>query len=634
MSIVFKDRLDAGVVICDGAMGTYLNQKGISYDRCLDELNLSLPDKVSEVHREYIDAGADIIETNTFGANRFRLSAHGIERKVREINIAGAKIARDAREISGVETFVGGSIGPIGKPLEPIGKISFNDARAAFEEQAGALLEGGVDLFVIETISSLDEMDAAVEAVRGLTDLPIIAQMTFTAEGSTYLGHTPADMVARLLPLKIDVIGANCSVGPQKMLEVIEQLSELGVNYISAQPNAGLPRYHGGRFIYLSAPDYFADYAKSYVKAGARIVGGCCGTTPEHIAAVSKALRGANVRRSASVIRVKSRQEPRSVEPVGGAVTRFYEKLKRDFVVSVELDPPKGTNPAKLIQAATKIKAAGADAVNVADSPMARVRMSCMALAYLVHSTVDIDIVLHYTTRDRNLMGLQADLIGANAIGIHNILALTGDPPSIGDYPQATAVYDVDSIGLIQIISRLNSGTDLAGNSIGKPTTFSIGFGANPTAPNLDFEISRIKQKLASGGQYIMTQPLYELDPLLRFLEIAKPDVPILLGILPLVSFKHAQFLHNEVPGISVPEKIRLAMEKAGDKSAQVGGELAAEFIEKARSFVTGIYLMPSFGRFETCIDIVGALKGGKTNSGTRNESVENPQEDSTTHIT
>ncbi|OGC90968.1 MAG: bifunctional homocysteine S-methyltransferase/methylenetetrahydrofolate reductase [candidate division Zixibacteria bacterium RBG_16_53_22] len=609
MAINFKAKLDGGIIICDGAMGTYLNQKGISYDRCLDELDMSMPKLVGEIHREYIHAGADMIETNTFGANRFRLALHGLENNVRDINIAGAKIAREAREISGVDIIVAGSIGPIGKPLEPIGKVKFNEARDAFAEQAGALLEGGVDLFLIETISSLDEMLAAVEGVRGISDLPLVAQMTFTAEGTTYLGHTPADMVSRLMPLGINVIGANCSVGPQKMLEVVEQLSELGVEYISAQPNAGLPRYLGGRFIYLSSPDYFADYAKSFVKAGARIVGGCCGTTPDHIAAVVRAIRGSDIRRGPSVSRIEGRHEKKAQEPVGGALTRFYEKLKKDFVVSVEIDPPKGTNPAKLIEAAAKIKNAGADAVNVADSPMARVRMSCMALAYLINSAVDIDIVLHYTTRDRNLMGLQADLIGANAVGLRNILALTGDPPSIGDYPQATAVYDVDSVGLIQVISRLNSGTDLAGNSIGNPTAFSIGFGANPTAPNLDFEVSRIKLKLEAGGQYMMTQPLYELEPLLRFLDIVKPDVPILLGILPLVSFKHAQFLHNEVPGISVPESIRRAMEKAGDKSAKVGGELAAEFIEKARGFVTGIYLMPSFGRFETCIELVEVLK-------------------------
>lgn len=609
MAIDFKHKLDSGVLICDGAMGTYLNQKGVSYDRCFDELNISEPRLVGEVHREYIDAGAEILETNTFGGNRFRLASHGLEHLVREINLKGARIAREAGDISGVDILVAGSIGPIGKPLEPIGKIKFDDAKAAFAEQAGALLEGGIDLFIIETISSLDEIVAAVEAAKSISDLPIIAQMTFTAEGTTYFGHTPAEMVARLMPLKVDVIGANCSVGPQKMLDVIEQLSELGVAYISAQPNAGLPRYFGGRFIYLSSPGYFADYAKLFAKAGARIIGGCCGTTPDHIAAVAKVNKGANVKHHAIITRIKPRGEVKTIQPAGGATTRFYEKLKKDFVISVEIDPPKGTNPTKMIEAAAKIKVAGADSVNVADSPMARVRMSCLALAYLISSAVDIDIVLHFTTRDRNLMGLQADLIGANAVGIHNILALTGDPPSIGDYPQATAVFDVDSIGLVQIISRLNSGTDLAGNSIGKSTALSIGVGANPAAPDLDAEIRRLCQKLDAGAQYIMTQPMYEVDLLKRFRDKVRQNVPILLGVLPLVNFKHAQFLNNEVPGITIPRSAIDIMEKAGEKSAQVGGELAQRFIDETKSLVTGIYLMPSFGRFETCIDIVKGLK-------------------------
>jgi methionine synthase / methylenetetrahydrofolate reductase(NADPH) len=609
MAINLREKLDAGILICDGAMGTYLNQKGISYDRCFDELNISAPHLVGEVHREYIEAGAEIIETNTFGGNRYRLTTHGLEQSLRDINLKGARIAREAREVSGIDVLIAGSMGPLGKPLEPIGKIKPPDARSAFTEQAEALLEGGIDFFMIETISSLDEMEIAIEAIRVTCDLPIVAQMTFTAEGSTYFGHTPAEMVARLLPLKIDVIGANCSVGPQKMLDVIEQLSELGVGYISAQPNAGLPRYYGGRFVYLSSPDYFAESAISFVKAGALIVGGCCGTTPIHIAAVAKAIKGSVVHKKTSSVKVKGTGKIKAVEPVGGVKTRLYEKFTSGFVVSVEIDPPKGTNPAKLVEAASKILEAGADAVNVADSPMARVRMSCMALAYLIASSVDIDIVLHFTTRDRNLMGLQADLIGANAIGIHNILALTGDPPSIGDYPQATAVYDVDSIGLVRIISRLNSGVDLAGNSIGKPTALSIGVGVNPTSPNQDLELRRLAEKLDAGGQYIMTQPLYELDHLKNFMDSFKPDVPVILGVLPLVSFKHAQFLHNEVPGIKIPERTRSIMEKAGERSAQIGGELAAEFIERAKGYVTGIYLMPSFGRFETCIDLVRRLK-------------------------
>jgi methionine synthase I (cobalamin-dependent)/5,10-methylenetetrahydrofolate reductase len=606
----FKNRLDNGILVCDGAMGTYLNQKGISYDRSLDELSLSKPDLVGQIHREYIAAGAEIIETNTFGANRFRLAAQGLEDLVRDINIKAAKIAREAREISGVDVLVAGSMGPLGKPIEPLGRIGAAEAKEAFVEQAEALLEGGVDLLMIETISSLDEMAIAVGAVKAVTDLPTVAQMTFTTEGTTYFGTNPGEMAARLLPLDVDVIGTNCSVGPQKMLEVVEQLAELGVPYISAQPNAGLPRYFGGRFVYLSSPGYFAEYAKAFAKAGARLIGGCCGTTPEHVAALAESLKQSEVRRPRVTVRAKPEGPVTEIKPTGGVSTDFYQKLKKGFTISVEIDPPKGTNPAKMLEAAAGLKEAGADAVNIADSPMARVRMSCLSMAYLIMSSVDIDIILHYTTRDRNLMGLQSDLIGAHALGIRNILALTGDPPSIGDYPQATAVYDVDSTGLIKIISRLNSGVDFAGNSIGKPTAFSIGVAANPTSSDLDSEIRHLREKIAAGGQYIMTQPLYEMESLNRFLDkLDDPDIPILLGILPLVSYKHAQFLHNEMPGIEIPENVRSLMEKAGKHSARVGGEIAAEFIDKIKNLVSGIYIMPSFGRFETSIEIVRNLK-------------------------
>lgn len=611
MKIDFKRLLDTKVLVCDGAMGTYLNRKGISYEHCLDELCLSNPGLICDVHNEYIEAGADIIETNTFGANRFRLAGHGFDSRVREINIAGAKAAREAREISGRDILVAGSVGPLGKPIEPLGKITREQAREAFIEQIEALLEGGVDLIMIETISGLDEIVIAVEAARAVCSLPIVAQMTFTTEGTTYFGTTPSEMAARLLPLEVDVIGTNCSVGPQKVLEVVEQLSEMGIPRISAQPNAGLPRYYGGRFVYLSSPDYFAEYAGHFMKAGARIVGGCCGTTPEHIEAVAGAVRGSAVKEPPKIKAAIMPEAARVVAPAGGVPTPFLEKIRTRFSVSVEIDPPRGTNPANMLEAARRLREAGADAVNIADSPMARVRMSCLSLAYLIKSSVDIDIILHFTTRDRNLMGLQSDLIGANAMGIHNILALTGDPPSIGDYPQATAVYDVDSIGLIKIISRLNSGVDFAGNSIGKPTVFSIGVGADPTRADMDIEMSRLREKLDSGGQYIMTQPLYEIESLEKFLDLlGRDDVPVMLGILPLVSYKHAQYLHNEVPGIEIPDRIREMMEKAGENSASVGGEVAMEFIDKAKSLVSGIYLMPSFGRFETSIEIVRMVKG------------------------
>lgn len=602
----FRERLKAGIIICDGAMGTYLNQKGISYEHCFDELNLSRPDLILQIHQEYINAGAEIIETNTFGANMVRLSGYGFENKVREINIKAAKIAREARNITGQDVLIAGSIGPLGKQLQPYGKISRQEAFDIFSEQIEALLEGGVDLFMIETISNLEEMELAVSAVKRVTDLPLVCQMTYTAEGKTLLGNTPEEVVSRLAPLELDVIGANCSVGPQKMLEVIEVLAELGTGYISAQPNAGLPRLYAGRFVYFSSPDYFADYARKFVDAGATIVGGCCGTTPEHITAVSKILKDIHPIRKEQPVTSKVTVEAAKEEKIVEAVSPFMEKFSRKFVISVEIDPPKGTNPNKLIKVAGQLKEAGADAVNIADSPMARVRMSCLAMAYLIKQNVDIDIVLHFTTRDRNLMGLQSDLIGAHAVGIRDILALTGDPPSLGDYPNVTAVYDVDSIGLVSIISKLNSGYDFSGNSIGKPTRISIGIAANPMAPDYQLEMDRLERKVAAGGQYIFTQPMYDLDMINRFIdETSKFSLPIMLGILPLVSYKHAEFLHYEVPGIDVPEVIHQRMKKAGNKSAKEGELIAMEIIDKIKKSVSGLYLIPSFGKFETCLNIV-----------------------------
>ncbi|MCP4583399.1 MAG: bifunctional homocysteine S-methyltransferase/methylenetetrahydrofolate reductase [candidate division Zixibacteria bacterium] len=602
----FRERLKAGLIICDGAMGTYLNQKGISYEHCFDELNLSQPDLISEVHREYIDAGAEIIETNTFGANMIRLTGSGLADKVRELNIKAAKIAREARDICGQDTLIAGSIGPLGKHLQPYGKIEHKMAAEIYQEQIESLLEGGVDLFMPETMSNLVEMELIVTAIKKVSDLPIVAHMTYTAECKTLLGHSPEEVIARLAPLGVDVIGANCSVGPQKMLEVIEQLNELGTGYMSAQPNAGMPRLYGGRFVYFSSPDYFGGYSRKFADAGVTIIGGCCGTTPEHIKAVSKVLKDVHPIRKEQPTHTLIETKPIEVKPALESVSPFLEKLSNKFVISVELDPPKGTNPKKLIKVAGQLKEAGADAINIADSPMARVRMSCLALAYLIKQNVDIDIVLHFTTRDRNLMGLQSDLLGANAVGIRDILALTGDPPSVGDYPHATAVYDVDSIGLVSIISKLNSGFDFSGNSIGKPTSFSIGMAANPTAPDIKLEMDRLGCKIAAGGQYIFTQPMYDLDTINSFLDrVAKYSRPIMLGILPLVSYKHAEFMHHEVPGIEVPEYIRGRMRKAGDKSAAEGALISMELIDKIKKSVAGLYLMPSFGKFSTCHAIV-----------------------------
>lgn len=601
-------------MLCDGAMGTLLFARGVPYQHCFDEVNLSNPKLVQQIHQDYIQAGAEIIETNTFGANPMKLATHGLEGKTREINFRGAKIAREAREIVGKPTFVAGSIGPLGKPLAPIGKITKAEALDFFRQQAEALLEGGVDLFIVETMVNLEEMKQAVLAIKEICELPIVAQMTFTEEGKTIMGNTPEEVVGELESFQVDVIGANCSVGPVGIFEVVERILAKTKLKVSAQPNAGLPRLVDGRFIYFSTPEYFAEYAAKFAAAGVNIVGGCCGTTPHHIGAMCEALQTFRESRptgavSASTITVSIPKTDRVeiITPAPSEISEFARKLtENEFVVSVELDPPKGVNPEKLLEAAKAIKKAGADACNIGDSPMARVRMSCLALAYLIKEKVGLETVLHFTSRDRNLMGIQSDLVGAHALGIRNILCITGDPPSLGDYAHATAVYDVDSIGLAKIIAKLNQGTDVAGNSIGSPTSFFIGVGVNPGEENISREIDRFQQKIESGAQYTFTQILYDVRILERFLKlVGKIQIPIILGILPLHSYKHAEFLHNEVPGITIPEHLRERMRRAGEKGAQEGIKMAKEIFHQAKGMVDGVYLMPSYGRYQEVLEIV-----------------------------
>ncbi len=610
MSLSFLDRLNKGIILCDGAMGTELYARGIPYSHCFDELNLSNPKIVSTIHQDYIRAGAEIIETNTFGANLFKLSGFGLENKIRDINFKGARIAREAREIMGRPVFVAGSMGPLGKPLEPIGKISKKEAYMAFQKQAEGLLEGGVDLFIIETMVNLEEMKEAIAAVKSICQLPIIAQMTFTEDGKTVLGNSPGEIVTELENMKVDVIGANCSVGPIGIYDVLQIMVQKTKLKLSAQPNAGLPRLVDGRFIYLSSPEYFAEYALKFAQLGVSIIGGCCGTTPAHISAMAKALESATKNKtSVTVIEpvtVKEKETDKIIiTPT--EISEFAQKLKqKKFVISVELDPPKGTNPQKLLEGAAAIKKAGVDACNIGDSPMARVRMSCLALAYLIKEKVGLETVLHFTSRDRNLMGIQSDLVGAHALGVRNILCITGDPPSLGDYAHATAVYDVDSIGLVKIIARLNQGTDVAGNSIGNPTSFYIGVGVNPGDENLSREIDRFHQKLESGAQYVFTQILYDTKVLENFLKkVGRISVPLILGILPLHSYKHAEFLHNEVPGITIPDHLRERMRKAGEKGALEGIKMAKELFHEAKGMVQGVYLMPSYGRYQEVLEVV-----------------------------
>lgn len=606
---LFLERLKKGVLLCDGAMGTLLYTRGVSHYQCFDELNLSNPQVVQKVHQDYIKAGAEIIETNTFGANRFKLATHGFEEKVRDINLRGAKLAREAGEIEGKDIFVAGSMGPIGQRVHPFGEITLKQVREAFLEQVEGLLEGGVDLFIVETISDLREMREAVSAVRGICQLAIIASMTFGEDGKTLMGNTPEEVAEFLNKLDVEVVGANCSVGPLKMYEVIQTMKGKTDKFFSAQPNAGLPHFVEGRYIYLSSPEYMADYAEKFIRSGVNIVGGCCGTTPEHIKKMCQVIRKLNSK-FASVdepdILVEEEIEEEKVEKPAIELSDFSQSIGKKFLVSVELDPPKGTNPEKILQVAQKLKDKGIDAVNIADSPMAKARMSCLSMAYLLREKTGIDVILHLTCRDRNLMGLQSDLLGAHALGIRNVLAITGDPPVLGDYPHMTAVYDVDSIGLVKIIMKLNSGCDWAGNSIGSPTSFFAGVGVDPNAENWDRELDRLREKENAGANFIFTQPFHDLESLEKFLRrIEGIKLPIFMGLLPLQSSKHTEFLHNEVPGIRIPDRIRERMKKAGEKGAKEGVQICRELLKEAKSLVSGVYLIPSFGRFEQVLEVI-----------------------------
>jgi len=608
-------RLAEGPLLADGAMGTLLHERGVSFDQCFDALNLAKPTLVESIHRDYLAAGAQVIETNTFGANAARLEAHGLEEQVRVIARQGVKIARAAREIVGVNAFVLGSIGPLGKPLEPFGTITVSDAERMFQATAEGLLEGGCDGFLLETFQDLNEILAAMRAVRRVSlDLPLIAQMTYGLDGKTLYGHTPTLAVRALRSAGADVVGLNCGVGPQPILEMLESVTAAADGTpVSAMPNAGLPQFVDGRFLYLASPAYFADFAARAVGLGARLIGGCCGTTPAHVKAMRERLAshlpaetlgpGTDVR----VIEAPPAPVETAAEPEAPS---FLRKLREKFVVSVEVDPPRGINTQKVMSGAERLAQAGVDAINIADSPMARIRMSAMSLAYQIHHHFPrVEIILHFTCRDRNLMGLQSDLLGAHALGLKNILCLTGDPPSLGDYPNATAVYDTDAVGLMKIIHQMNAGTDQAGTSIGGVTRFAAGCGVNPTSDDLEAEFERVKRKLDAGPQFIMTQPVYELDCWKRFVDrlAGLTDIPILIGILPLQSFRHAEFLHNEVPGITVPDWIRERMRDAGPDGQKVGVELAQDLLADCRSLASGVYLMPSFGRYENCLEVLEA---------------------------
>jgi homocysteine S-methyltransferase len=615
MPAPFLERLRERPLLGDGAMGTLLYARGVPLDACFDVLNVNEPKIVQGIHAEYIQAGSDWIETNTFGASRFKLGVHGLSAAVREVNLRGAKLARDVRETMGRDVFVLGSMGPLGKYLAPLGSVTHEEARAAFLEQAEGLLEGGVDAFVVETFSDLVELRLAVEAIRAITDLPVIASVAFTQDHVTFLGHTPVEVARTLHGLPIQGLGANCSVGSSTLYDVLEQmLPEAAGLPVIIQPNAGLPSRVGERLIYISSPAYMAEYAARMIGAGARLVGGCCGTTADHIRAMREVVDRHVPRSGAGTVaeprRARVEASPAPTLPATAAPTLLQRKLAaREFLVTVELDPPRGHNIEKLVQGAKLLKERGVEIVDINDGSLGRVRMSVLPTAILVREATGLDINMHFTCRDRNLMGIQADVLGAHALDIRNILAMTGDPPRTGDYVDATAVFDVDAIGLIRILTGMNEGQDATGNSVGEPTAFWVGAALDPAAADPGREMERLVAKAEAGARWCQTQPVYDLEVLERFFARTRSPIPVVVGVLPLHSSRHAEFLHNEVPGITVPDAVRARMKDAGDRSLRAGIETAQALVRQIRGHYAGVYLMPSFGRFEVVAEVLDALQ-------------------------
>src|SRR2546428_1005151 len=604
-------RLKKTPVLCDGAMGTLLYAKGIFINRCYDELNLSQPDLIRGVHHEYLQAGAEIIETNTFGANSFRLARHGMAARVHDINLAGARVAREAAK--SFDVWVAGSVGPLGIRIEPLGKTSFEEARTAFREQIAALVEGGVNLLILETFGYLEELHQAILAARDVNPkILVVAQVTTDEDGNCRDGSSPETFAPRLAEWGADVVGCNCSVGPVDMLDAVERVRAATSLPLSAQPNAGVPRSVEGRNIYLCSPEYMASYARKFVAAGVRLVGGCCGTTPEHIRVMKSALRAGEARAKVAATQVKGAATPAAIPAVPlEKRSRIGAKLaRREFVTMVEIVPPKGTDIRKEVEGARFLKSVGVDGINIPDSPRASARMSNQALSLLVQQEVGIEAVLHYTCRDRNVLCIQSDLLGAAATGIRNLICITGDPPKMGNYPDATAVFDVDAIGLVNIVHNLNRGLDIGGNPIGAGTSFVIGVGANPGVLNLDEEIRRFEYKVEAGAEYAVTQPVFDLSLMEAFLRrIEHCRIPVVAGIWPLVSVRNAEFMKNELR-VSVPNSVvdRMARAKTPEAAREEGIAIAREMLVAVRDMVQGAQISAPLGRYASAVDVLEAL--------------------------
>jgi homocysteine S-methyltransferase len=619
MTHPFLAALDRRVLLTDGAMGTLLRDRGVPASACLDELNLSNPDLVRSVHEEYLTAGAEVIETNTFGANRLRLKAFGLADQVVDINQRGVELAREAQRDRHT-AFVAGAIGPVGVGLAESGDMTLKQARRAFVEQAQALSAAGVDLIILETFATLAETREAVQAIREVDkDLPIVALLTFQRDGRTWTGEEPAEAARELRNTGADVVGVNCVAGPQAALDILEEMSRATKVKLAALPNAGNPRVTEREVTYPVSPRVFAEFVPRFVAAGCALVGGCCGTTPEHIAAMRDALRG-DVPAQPSGTPASAPEIWLSGDEVEPEEATLREKLAAGrFVVTAEIDPPRGLNPRRALRGAARLKMAGIDCINVGDSPLARVRMSPLAMAVLFKQQLGLETIVHVTTRDRNLLALQSDLLGAHVLGLRNVLCLKGDAPSGSGYARAVGVWDVTPVGLIRVLKGLNEGIDWAGNPMAQPTSFFVACAANPTALSLEAEIKLLKRKAEAGADFVLTQAMYDIEALERFLDRARQfKLPILLGLMPLHNDRHAEFVHNNLAGVSIPDGVRDRMREAGEHGAVEGAAIARETIAAARGAVQGVYLIPSFDRYDVAVDLVAEIKGEKVPAGQR----------------
>jgi homocysteine S-methyltransferase len=623
-------QLSRSPLLADGAMGTLLYAHGVDFDECFDALNLTRPAVVAEIHREYARAGADIIEANTFGANAFKLAEHRLHDQVAAINRRGVEIARDAARAIRPGALIAGSVGPLGRQLAPLGSVKPEEAHAAFAEQIRALAEAGADLIILETFSDIAEIEQALRAAKAVCALPVVAQMTFTRDDRTLLGSAPADVAARLREWGADVIGANCSTGPRRMLDVVSAMRDAlaketgradrpsSMPLLSAMPNAGFPEMRGERVMYPATPDYFGDYARRFLDAGVRLVGGCCGTTPDHTRAMRRAIDAWIAQSQVGAIRQITVEEAQPETAPVAATTAAFQPTQlaqalanRQFVITVEVEPPKSNDTAPVEETAHMLREAGATVLDISDSPMARLRMSALAVAHRVQERAGVETVLHFPVRGRNLLRVQGDLLAAHALNIRNVLVIMGDPTSIGDYPQANDHHDIVPTGLAQLIKgKLNQGLDSAGSSIGRPCAFVVGVAVNLTPADLDKEAGLLRKKIDSGADFALSQPVFDPDKARAFIEHYQAkygplQLPILAGLLPLASVRHAEFLRNEVPGMFVPDALVERLQAAGKKTRTEGGRIALETLAALRSIVSGVYIIPAFGRYDVVANLI-----------------------------